>query len=151
MQGIILSEHGLMIQGLLDETALNLYTSCVPDGELSARKSSRSPGQFFCALDITVYGPMELFEQIGIYFQEYGTYLQDPQTCHMDVRYCNPHRLSSDDFNSCPMLSEFISQTNTSSYLHDITQGPDLLDILSSNADLEETPQPRAIRATLQR
>ncbi|OPB38875.1 alpha-1,6-mannosyltransferase subunit [Trichoderma guizhouense] len=37
-----------------------------------------------------------------------------------------------------------------SSCLQDITEGPELLDMLSSNVDLEETPQPKAIRAILQ-
>lgn len=151
MQGMILSDHGQMIQGLLDEETIELHISCTPDGELSTRKTSRSPAQLSCVLDITLYGPWELFEQIGIWFQEYGVYLQDPRECHLDVKYCNPHRLSSGDLSSCLLLSQVMSHTNISSYLQDITQGPDLLDILSSNVELEETSQPRAIRAILQR
>ncbi|UKZ74482.1 hypothetical protein TrVFT333_002151 [Trichoderma virens FT-333] len=150
VKGMILSDHGQMIQGLLDEPTINLHTSCSPHSGLSTRKSCGSSAQVPCVLDITVYGPWELFEQLGIWFQEYGVYLQDPRACHMDVKYCNPHRLSSDDFDSCLLLSQVVSHTNTSSYLQDITEGPELLDMLSSNVELAETPQPKAIQATLQ-
>ncbi|KAL7928886.1 SNF2 family N-terminal domain-containing protein [Trichoderma chlorosporum] len=150
MKGMILSDHGQMIQGLLDESAIKLYTSCSLHDEPSVRKSSKGLSQLSCVLDITVYGPWELFEQIGIWFQEYGVYLQDPRICHADAKYCNPHRLSSDGFDSCLMLSQVVSHTNISSYFQNITDGPDLLDILSSNVELEETQQPKAIRATLQ-
>ncbi|KAL6819861.1 SNF2 family N-terminal domain-containing protein [Trichoderma camerunense] len=150
MKGMILSDHGQMIQGLLDEPTINLHASCTPHSEPSSRKISKGSAQLSCVLDITVYGPWELFEQIGIWFQEYGVYLQDPRVCHRDVKYCNPHRFSSEAFESCLLLSQVISHTGISSCLQDITEGPELLDMLSSNVDLEETPQPKAIRAILQ-
>lgn len=98
-----------------------------------------------------MYGPVDLFEKIGIWFQEYGQYLQDPRTCHHDIQYWNPHRLSSDDFESCSLLSEVISQKVESSFFQSITEGPDTLDILSNTLDLEEATQPLAIQTTLQR
>ncbi|KAL6900038.1 hypothetical protein GGI43DRAFT_406165 [Trichoderma evansii] len=150
MKGLILSEHGQMIQGLLDESALNLHVSCIPNDNLSGRKSGRSSTQVPCDLEITVYGNSDLFEQIGIWFQAYGEYLQDPRACHHDVKYWNPHRLSSDDFESCPLLSQVISHALKSFSYQGITEGPDLLDILSSNVDLEEAPQPAAIQTALQ-
>ncbi|KAK4071004.1 uncharacterized protein Triagg1_6371 [Trichoderma aggressivum f. europaeum] len=48
------------------------------------------------------------------------------------------------------MLVCFGMISGISSCLQDITEGPELLDMLSSNVDLEETPQPKAIRAILQ-
>jgi hypothetical protein len=140
-----------MIQGLLDEQVLDLHVSCTLDGEPTTRKSSRSSAQLLCVLDITVYGPLELFEEIGNWFQEYEVYLQDPRVCHLDVRYCNPQRLSSDDLDSCPLVSEVISQTSRLVHLQDITERPDLLDILSSHIELDETPQPAVIRTVLKR
>lgn len=98
-----------------------------------------------------MYGDSDLFEQIGIWFQAYGVYLQDPRACHHDVKYWNPHRLSSDDFESCPLLSQVISHTLESFSFQGITEGPDLLDILSSNLELEEAQQPAAIQTILQR
>ena len=140
-----------MIQGLLDEQALDLHVSCTLDGEPKTRSSSRSSALSPCVLDITVYGPLELFEEIGSWFQEYEVYLQDPRVCHLDVRYCNPHRLSSNDLDSCPLVSEVVSQISTLVHLQDITERPDLLDILSSHIELEETPQPAVIRTVLKR
>ena len=140
-----------MIQGLLDEQTLDLHVSCTLDSEPAARKSSRSSVQLACVLDITVYGPLDLFEEIGTWFQEYEVYLQDPRVCHLDVRYSNPQRLSSDDLDSCPLLSEVVSQASRLVHLQDVMERPDLLDILSSHIELEETPQPAVIRTVLKR
>ena len=142
-----------MIQGLLDEQALKLYASCTLDNEPAVRKSSRSSVKLPCVLDITIYGPLELFEEIGSWFQEYEVYLQDPRVCHLDVdvRYSNPQRLSSDDLDSCPLVSEVVSQASRLVHLQDVTERPDLLDILSSYVELEEAPQPTVIRAILKR
>jgi hypothetical protein len=140
-----------MIQGLLDEQALDLHVSCTLDGEPAARKSYRSSVQSPCVLEITLYGPLELFEEIGSWFQEYEVYLQDPRECHLDVRYCNPQRLSSDDLDSCPFVSESISQASKLVHLQGIAERPDLLDILSNHVDLKETEQPAVIRTALKR
>ena len=151
VRGRILSESGQMIQGLLDEPTLMLFASCILDGELTTRKSSRSSVPWPCVLDITVYGPLDIFDEIGSWLQEYDVYLQDPQVCHLDVRYCNPHRMSSDDVDSCPLLSEIVSQISGLIHLDDITERPDLLEILSSRINLEESQQPTAVRTALKR
>jgi hypothetical protein len=140
-----------MIQGLLDEEMLNLYVSCNVDIELVLRKSDRKSSQLSCLLSITVYGRLELFELIGSFFQEYEVCLQDPLVCHMDVRYCNPHRLSAESLEFCPLLSEVVNQASKGVYLEDIGERPELLDILSGHAELEETPQPVVIQAKMQR
>jgi hypothetical protein len=151
VSGKIMAEHGQMIQELLKETDLKFLVSCNVDVEPNSQKSSRNIGQVPCTLDITLYGPIDLFEDIDTWFQGYETYLQDPQVCHMDVKYCNPHRLSSNDLESCPLLSEFISQTAKLIQLQDIGDRPDLLDALTSQMELEESPQPTVIYTTLQR
>lgn len=151
VQGRILSEYGQMIQGLLDESALELHVSCIPNDKISTKKPAQLSVLFPCDLEITVYGDSDLFEQIGIWFQAYGVHLQDPRVCHHDVKYCNPHRLSSDDLDSCPLLSRVISNELKSFSFQGIMEGPDLLDILSNNVDLEEAPQPAAIKTALQR
>lgn len=140
-----------MIQGILEEPSLHLHITCIPKNDLSTRKLRRSSAPFPCELEITVYGCVELFERVGIWFQAYGEYLQDPRACHRDVKYWNPHRLSSDDLKSCPLLSQVISQASKLSSLQGIPEGPDLLDILSSNVELEEAPQPTTIQTPLQR
>lgn len=140
-----------MVQGLLDESALELHVLCIPNDNNSIKKSGQISTLLPCDLEITVYGDSDLFEQIGIWFQAYGVYLQDPRACHHDVKYCNPHRLSSDDSESLPLLSQTISHALKSSSFQGITEGPDLLDILSSNVELEEAPQPASIQTALQR
>lgn len=151
LKGRILSEHGQMVQGLLDESVLTLHVSCIPNDNISKKKPGQISALLPCDLEITVYGDPDLFEQIGVWFQAYGVYLQYPRACHQDVKYCNPHRLSSDNFESCPLLSQVISQALKVSSFQGITEGPDLLDILSSNVELEETPQPASIQTVLQR
>jgi hypothetical protein len=92
LKGRILSEHGQMIQGLLDEPTLTLHVSCIPHDNSTTKKLGQISTLFPCDLEITVYGDSDLFEQIGIWFQAYGIYLQDPRACHHDVKYYNPHR-----------------------------------------------------------
>jgi SWI/SNF-related matrix-associated actin-dependent regulator of chromatin subfamily A3 len=140
-----------MIQGLLDEQALNLFVSCTLHDDTPARRGTRVPLQVPCTLDVTVYGPLDIFEEIGTWFQEYEVYLQDPLTCHLDVKYCNPQRLSSGDIDTCPMVSQVVSQTNKLPQLQDVPERPDLLGVLSGHSDLEETTQPGVIRAELKR
>ncbi|RSL86274.1 hypothetical protein CEP51_002896 [Fusarium floridanum] len=146
--GSILSEHGQMIQGLLDEETLDLHVFCTIE-DSSQQKTRSTPLQ--CTLEITVYGPLELFDEIGTWFEDYQVYLQDPRDCHIDVRYCNPHRLSSDDLSSCPFLSEVISKGSKTLHLENMPQQEDLLDMLGGHDDLEETEQPQAIKGSLRR
>lgn len=142
-----------MIQGLLDEVSLKLFVSCVVDDTQTTEAPKRSfcPSPIPCTLQITVYGPLDIFEEIGIWFGDYEVFLQDPQQCHRNVRYCNPHRLSSDDATSSTYLSDVVSRDSNSLHLEIISQQPDLLDELSSHDNLEEAPQPSAIKRELRR
>jgi hypothetical protein len=142
-----------MIQVLLEDASLELFVACVVEDTQTTEASKRSfgPSPVPCALQITVYGPLEIFEEIGTWFEDYQVFLQDPQQCPRDVRYCNPHRLSSDDASSSTYLSDIVSQGPTSLHLEIVTQQPDLLDELSSHDNLEETPQPSAIKRELRR
>lgn len=152
VSGRIPPEHGQMIQGLLDEASLDLEVSCsiiVPDG---SAHSDRSIMQLSCSLEITLYGPFELFDDIGIWLEDYNVNLQDPiRLGKQNVKYCNPHRLSVEDIESCVLVSTCVSQNSRLSNLQVIEQRPEFLDILSSHADLEETSQPKAVRTSLQR
>ncbi|KAI0840035.1 SNF2 family N-terminal domain-containing protein [Hypoxylon sp. FL0890] len=151
MNGRIQSMHCQMIQGLLEEQTLDLRVNCTLNVQSTKSKSFRNSKLLPCTLEITVYGPLELYKDIGSWFQEYDIYLQDPRICHLDVRYCNPQRLSSDNLESCPLVSEVISMTSSLVPSQYVAGQTDMLDILSNNGDLEETPQPEAIKATLKR
>lgn len=154
IKGRIVSDHGQMIQGLLDEQSLHLHVEAFSSGdsERIPKGSGRVFSQRPCTLSITVYGPLELFDEIGSWFQEYEIYLQDPiQVGEIDVRYCNPHRLSFDGLESCALLSEFITHSSKPIEFAEVLSQPDLLDIMSCQANLEEAPQPTAIRTSMKR
>jgi SNF2 family DNA or RNA helicase len=149
-RGIISSHHGQMVQGLLDEKTLQLYTLCTVNTS-STTKRSELGAQTLCSLEITVFGPWELCASIGLWFQDYDVYLQDPRTCFMDVKYCNPHKLASDDLEACLTLSEVTSRKFGFGYMQDISARPDLLDLLAGQNDLDEAPTPSIIQARLQK
>ncbi|RDW71008.1 hypothetical protein BP6252_07571 [Coleophoma cylindrospora] len=150
IEGRILTEYGEMIQGLIDEPTLTLHITCMTNEKPAAKKHSRRFEPLSCVLEITVYGPLEIFEDIGTWFQGHEIYLQDPRSCHMDVRYCNPQRLSAHDLDSCSFLSEVVPKFSVLD-LQDVTHRDDPLDILSSRDDLEEALQPSIIQVSLKR
>jgi SWI/SNF-related matrix-associated actin-dependent regulator of chromatin subfamily A3 len=92
---------------------------------------------------------MELFEEIGTFFQEYDLYLQDPIGYKRNVRYCNPHRLRSPDTALTKFTSDLAKQLAHGVEMEDVDTLPELLDVLNSQEDLPETPQPRLIKTTL--
>ncbi|KAF2017851.1 hypothetical protein BU24DRAFT_432428 [Aaosphaeria arxii CBS 175.79] len=147
--GVILPQYGQMIQGLLDDSTLLLYSSCSVDDDGPVRSNAKSYSQSTCTLEITVYGPTDLFDEIGEWFQEYNIYLQDPRSCDMDVKYWNPQRLSSIDFKLCPYVSQVVLLGSSPAKFQEIDEEPDLLDIISGQDDLEEAEPPALIRATL--
>jgi SWI/SNF-related matrix-associated actin-dependent regulator of chromatin subfamily A3 len=139
-----------MIEGLLEDGSINLLVACIPEQPQASKKKGRNHTMLPCTLDITVYGPVELFDEIGQWFQDYEVYLQDPDKCLLDSRYCNPQRMSSDDLGACPLVSEVVSRSLVLAPT-EIPEPTDFLDILSSHVELEETPQPSIIRANLKR
>jgi hypothetical protein len=151
--GHIMSEYGQIMQGLLDETSVELRVSCVVDSHraLDSHKVPRDLSTVPCTLEVTLYGPLDLFDELGSWFEDYQIFLQDPRECHRDVRYCNPHRLSSESFSSALLLSEAIAQGSRDLQLETVSKQPDLLDDLNSHDDLEEASQPAVIKRELRR
>lgn len=151
VRGRIKPGHGPVIQGLLDDESVIIHVTCVLDQDPKVMTSNRRPGQVPCALTITVYGPVDMFEEIGEWAQDYDIYLQDPLAYHCDVKYYNPHKLASSDLDNCPMLSNFIVARSKPLQMQELPQLPDILQCINSHIDLEETPTPRAIRTDLKR
>lgn len=151
--GRIAEEHGQMIQSLLGENSIQLFAICKLDAEPTVRKPTRVASQLFqpCTLDITIYGPEDLFEDISTWFQDYGLYLQDVRHVHLDTKYCNPHKLSVDDIDSCPMVSDVVRQSSRALLLENVSDRPDPLDLLTNGSDLGETQQPAVIRTALKK
>ncbi|KAK4144470.1 SNF2 family N-terminal domain-containing protein [Dichotomopilus funicola] len=145
--GRIAAEHGQMIQSLLEESSIQLFAMCTLDAEQTVRRANRITSHLFrpCTLSLTIYGPEDMFEDIGVWFQEYGVYLQDVRHVHLDTKYCNPHKLSVGSIDSCPLVSDVVRQSSKSLLLEDIPNRPDLLDLLSHGDELEEAQQPTLI------
>ncbi|KAF2638471.1 hypothetical protein P280DRAFT_551575 [Massarina eburnea CBS 473.64] len=140
--GYICSQYGPMIDGLLAEQSLLLHTSCIPESTQNDR-SFTAMAQVNCTLEITVYGPCDLFDEIGDWFQEYNIFLQDPRVCHLDVRYCNPQRLSSHTSKNTLTVSQAITQSSAQVHFQELDERPELLDLISGQEDLgEATPSP---------
>lgn len=140
-----------MIQDLLDDNLLRLFTMCTVSETSGTRKTSQKFIQTHCNLAITVYGPFSEFEEIGNWFQEYDVYLQDPVHCHLDAPYANPHKLASNDLTWCPMVSQVVLQISDQVCMQDITDRIDMLDMLNSRSDLEEANQPTVMATELKR
>ncbi|KAF2680949.1 P-loop containing nucleoside triphosphate hydrolase protein [Lentithecium fluviatile CBS 122367] len=149
--GFILPQHRYMIEGLLNEATLVLHAVCILETASKNRSLPTVLSQVSCTLEVAVYGPYELFDEIGEWFQEYNVYLQDPHVCHSDVRYCNPHRLSVQSLHSSPYLSQVVAQASMIIHFQELVERPDLLDIISGQEDLVETLPSILIKTTLHR
>ncbi|KAI0867563.1 SNF2 family N-terminal domain-containing protein [Hypoxylon argillaceum] len=147
VRGQIHTEYAQMLEGMMDENSLDLHIICTVDARPATKKRGRSHIMWPCTLDITVYGPFELFDEIGNWFRDYEVHLQDPRVCHLDTLYCNPQRLSS--VPPWSLVSQVVSQRALLAP-REVPERPDFLDILSSQVDLEETAQPLAIHTILQ-
>lgn len=152
LQGTLHVDHGQMMQELLDDETIMLFITCTTSKvDQSSHNSFKSSAVTPCTLDVVIYGPPCLYEEIGDWFEQYEIFLQDPRICHLDAKYFNPHRLSSADLSCCPLLSEVVSEFSTQIQLLEFSQQPDLLSIFSGHQDLEEAPQPARIRSALKR
>ncbi|KAH7303098.1 SNF2 family N-terminal domain-containing protein [Stachybotrys elegans] len=138
-KGKVSHEFTYVTVALLGDNDLVLETNCSisenSSGSGARSRVGRIPGYSAqCSLNIIIYGPMELFEDIV--------------NSKRNVRYCNPHRLSvkPSDIKFTFDLGNQLAQPVT---FIDVETRPELLDILYSQEDLAETEQPRSIRTTL--
>ncbi|RWA06777.1 hypothetical protein EKO27_g8325 [Xylaria grammica] len=151
ISGQVRSNHTSMIHGLLEEDTLQLFFSCVINKNPSTSNPRRSLKILPCSVEVTIYGPLELLQEVGDWFQEQDIYLQDPRLCHLDVKYCNPQKLSTGEIETCPLVSEVIAKRKLSFEMQVIQSQIGFLDTLKSRDDLYEAQQPTAIRSILKR
>ncbi|KAF4984797.1 hypothetical protein FZEAL_88 [Fusarium zealandicum] len=151
--GKVSPDHTHVMDGIMGEDALELEANSTIVEEsakcIARNKSYRMPGfPVQCTMEIILYGPMEIFEDIGAFFQEYDICLRDPVNCKRNVPYCNPHW-----FSVAPSIPRFTFDLKTEvtkpPLVVDVDTHPELLDILNSQEDLVETEQPRSIRTKL--
>jgi hypothetical protein len=141
--------YALFIQSelVLEINCSTLDNSSKPGPQIPGKRIPGYSAQ--CTLDIIIYGPSGLFQDVGSFFEEYDLYLQDPVNCKQNVRYCNPHRLSVDP-SDVKYTFDLGKSTVPSATTIDINDDPELLDIIFLHQDLAEATQPRSIRTPLQ-
>lgn len=141
-----------MLSALLTEPDLHLQLSCTTAPDLSIQcntgrntKRTKNSSKVSTYLSVIVYGPMELFDDIGKFFDEYQLYLQDPYGCDRNMRYRNPHRISGRD-PVAPMTFELRSLA----FSHEETVSPcDILAGFESDEILPESESPPALKTVL--
>ncbi|KAF4631765.1 hypothetical protein G7Y89_g6362 [Cudoniella acicularis] len=151
VHGKIATESHKMIQGLTEESSLNIQTVCTLEDQRQNAGPKRRANllrQKVCSLSIILYGPMDFFDDVGEYVEQHGIYLQDPKGCDRNVLYCNPHSLSLSNGESYPLTFD-LDQQQTSVQMEGLPQENDLLEVLNTSEPLCETPQPTAIKTQL--
>lgn len=71
----------------------------VSDSGAKSKKARRIVYQNFIGkirVYANIYGPLSLFESVGIFASKAKIFLQDPEYCDRNVQYHNPHRMFSD-------------------------------------------------------
>jgi SWI/SNF-related matrix-associated actin-dependent regulator of chromatin subfamily A3 len=96
-------------------------------------------------VSVIIYGPLDLFEDIGKYFEDHALYLQDPRGCDRNVPYRNPHCLWSED-EVVPLTLDLAQQPV---YLEPARNGLGLLADLESNDYEDESEAPPALKTVL--
>ncbi|TLS30089.1 hypothetical protein PpBr36_02652 [Pyricularia pennisetigena] len=140
--------YGPVVHELLAESSVVFHAMCCTD---PTNPRGKTNSRISCLLELTVYGPPDLSEEIGSWLQSHNIYLQDPKQCHLDTKYYNPQRLSSTTVAASPMVSDVVRPKEAELHLQEVTQLPDILDAISSNEELEEALTPSAICSILQR
>lgn len=101
------------------------------------------------SLHANLYGPVGLFEWVGLFASRCHVFLQHPRCCDRNVSYRNPHCLSSDIPDVLTLeLHKLMDLPSTGEV--DTTYNPidSLIDSIE-HTDLLEAPQPIAIRTPL--
>jgi len=141
------SKYSRMIEALLNDAELQLHTSCYLEQQ---PRGMRKTAIQACKIEVCIYGPLDMCEEVGSWAEEHEAYLQDPKQCHVRwARYCNPHRLSATDPSECPWLFDFL--LSSCAVRTEPHERPDLLDVLSTRQNLEEATQPAAVKTELKR
>jgi SWI/SNF-related matrix-associated actin-dependent regulator of chromatin subfamily A3 len=137
-----------ILRGLTEEQAIDLQLLCTLEpgrqtlGSKINKSKPLSPSAYLSAI---VYGPLELFEDVGKFVEEHDMYLQDPHSCDRNVRYRNPHRLSGLDPDA-PMTLDLVQPAVGR---EEVQNPADLLAGLESDEFLPDAEAPSVLRTAL--
>jgi hypothetical protein len=134
-----------ILQALLDDGAIHLQILLAPRlGSDSTGRSDVKGNTLSSAVWVNVYGPADLSNDIGDFFQSCDLYLQDPVECDRNVPYINPHCMATEE--EPPMTFDLqLSSGQTSSKIME----PDFLDTLVTPLRLPELDTPQGLRTEL--
>jgi hypothetical protein len=129
-----------------DNEDLTLQLLCYAD----ATQSSIAPVSIPCRLDMILFGPHSLFDDVGSFFEEHNIFLQDPIGCSQNLLYRNPHKLSTE---SGPDIWTFdlVEKSATTVTVENVHDSFESIGILNSQQDWAESQQLGSIRTSMQR
>lgn len=131
---------------LSEDSTIETQILILPSTVLLNGKRNQGNSKRIYSVSIIIYGPAEMFDDIGIFFQECGLYLQDPIGCDRNVTYCNPHRLSVPG--DQVQLTFDLMQIRGDSSMHQLHKS-DSLDRLITTRELPELETPYLLRTQL--
>ncbi len=153
--GTLEPRYSKILQVLQDEKAVKLQTYI--DTTLSQEPSKKSAKNSLknlrlshgrpLSLSVVLYGPMELFEATGEFFEQCSEFLQSPLHCDRNVPYRNPQSLSGKDPN--PPMTFQLEAELCLSQIETMAQGPDPSSALETEDKLQETQAPSPIKTPL--
>ncbi|KAL8357956.1 hypothetical protein RB598_002644 [Gaeumannomyces tritici] len=143
-------EYVDIVQAILKAQPLELQGSCTVNPSETLQLKSSHRAQFGdieqkCTLSLTIYGPADMSRDVGVFFQEADVYLQDPKNCDRNVKYCNPHRLSSLDH--CPMVFDLAKESASAEAIL-FADSNALEPVPDAHGDLPESHSPEDILKT---
>ncbi|CAD6567877.1 MAG: hypothetical protein ASARMPRED_001174 [Alectoria sarmentosa] len=147
--------YSKIFQVLQDEKEMDLQAYVVPtlskkSPKDQAKKSSKEPTRSHARaafLSVVLYGPMEIFEEVGGFFEQCSEFLQSPLHCDRNFPYRNPQSLSGKDHN--PPITSQLEAELCLSQIETIVGGPDASAALETEDALQETHAPSPIKASL--
>ena len=128
---------------VLRQDGVDFEMSLVPNlSEPQKRRKSAAP-----VLWVTLYGPLEIADDLGKTLQELDLYLQDPVHSHMRLPYHNPHLFGPKEG---PNLLDQL-ESNPTVTTETLSPVDILAQFVTSNEELEEIPGSPLLRTPLLR
>lgn len=147
--------YSKILKVLQDEKEMELQAYVVPTvfqkpPKDQAKKSSKELNLSrvrSVTLSVVLYGPMEIFEATGTFFEQCSEFLQSPLHCDRNVAYRNPQSLFGKDHR--PSMTFQLEAELCLSQIETTVQGPGPSAALEIEDNLRETEAPSPIKTSL--
>jgi SWI/SNF-related matrix-associated actin-dependent regulator of chromatin subfamily A3 len=136
-----------ILQVLLDESLISVQILLsFPPAHVARHRRLADKNGLLVPVSLIVYGPSELSDDVGAFFEACGMFLQDPIGCDRNVQYRNPHRLTWSD--GLQQMTFDLPSHEKTNHINDM-QGLDVLDTLTTPMNLPELDTPSALHTQL--